>query len=111
MTNLILYTEPASHTIALVAITPRLYTLEAAAHHTGIHSDMLRHYCSLGLVDSEMKLVEGEPMFDDEALYRLRRIEHYRRHHGVNLQALPLLCALERKVDRLERELRFLRGP
>ena len=110
MTNLILYVGPTTGA-SLVALGQRLYSLEAAAYHTGIHPDMLRHYCSEGLVEAEVKHMQGEPVFDDEALYRLRRIEHFRRHHGVNLQALPLLCALERKVERLEQELRFLRGP
>jgi len=40
----------------------------------------------------------------------VRRIEHYRRHHGVNRQALPLLMDLLHEVERLQGELRFLRG-
>ena len=72
---------------------------------------MIRHYCALGLLGAERARDGHDPVFDDNDLYSLRRIEHYRRHHGVNRQALVLLCALERDVERLEGELRFLRGP
>ena len=54
---------------------------------------------------------DDDPTFDDNALYEIRRIEHFRRHHGVNRRALPLLCELWREIDRLKSELRFLRGP
>jgi DNA-binding transcriptional MerR regulator len=71
---------------------------------------MLRYYCQLGLFGEARARPEAELVFDDDALYELRRFEHYRRHHGVNRQTLRLICDLWRDVERLEAELRFLRG-
>ena len=87
-----------------------LYSLEAASHLTGVHADMLRHYCLSGLLGDARTVVDAELTFDDDALYEVRRIEHFRRHHGVNLRALPLVCNLSREIERLHAELRGLRA-
>lgn len=109
MINFILYTNPTLTLACVPAGAPAVYSLETAASLGGVHSELLRYYCQLGLFGPDR--AGAEPIFDDNALYELRRIEHYRRHHGVNLPALPLLCALWREVDRLEAELRFHRRP
>ena len=90
---------------------PPVYSLEAAASLTGVHPELLRYYCRQGLLGPERTDPDDDPTFDDNALYEIRRIEHFRRHHGVNRRALPLLCELWREIDRLKSELRFLRGP
>lgn len=110
MTNFVFYTNPTLTLVVVPAGTPARYSLAMAAHLTGVHPEMLRYYCRLGLFGPDGTDPGREPIFDDDALYALRRIEHYRRQHGVNRQALPLLHALEREVERLEGELRFLRG-
>ena len=109
MTNFIFYENPMMTIVCRPAGAPALYSLATAAHLTGVHPEMLRHYCQLGLLGADR--AGGEPTFDDNALYEVRRIEHFRRHHGVNLRALPLLCDLWREVGRLQAELRFRRGP
>lgn len=109
MTNFIFYVNPTVTLACVPAGTPVLYSLAAAAELTGVHPEVLRHYCRLGLLGAHRSA--GEPTFDDNALYEVRRIEHYRRHHGVTLQALPLFCGLSREVERLQAEVRFLRGP
>jgi DNA-binding transcriptional MerR regulator len=111
MTNFIFYANPTLTLVCLPAGMPVRRSLATIADESGIHPDLVRHYCLLGLLGPERTMRAPEPTFDDDALYTLRRIDHYRRHHGVNRQALVLLCALERDVERLERELRFLRGP
>jgi hypothetical protein len=110
MTNFVFYTNPTVTLACLPAGTPGRYSLATVAHLTGVHPDLLRYYCRLGLFGAGAADPRREPVFDDDALHALRRMEHYRRHHGVNRQALPLLRALEREVGRLEDELRFLRG-
>ncbi len=109
MTNFVFYVNPVVTLMGVPEESPALYSLETAAHLAGLHPEMLRHYCRLGLLGPQR--VEGEPTFDDNALYEIRRIEHCRRHHGVNLQALPLICELWREVERLQTELRFRRSP
>jgi DNA-binding transcriptional MerR regulator len=86
------------------------YSLEEAAELSGVHPDMVRYYVRLGILGEGSLRPGVEPIFDDDALYELRRIEHYRRNYGVNRRSLRLVCNLWREVERLEAELRFLRG-
>ena len=100
------------HETAAVVETPRglVYSLDRAAELAGVDTDLIRSYCELGLlaqVHSEGP--DAEARLAEDALYEVRRIEHFRRGHGVNLQALPLLCALVHEVERLRREVRHLR--
>ena len=106
-----IFSEQRSLTLVLAAPTaPETYSLEAAAELADVHPDLLRHYCSLGLLGADLISEDSRRVFDDEAIYEIRCIEHYHRHHGVNMQALPLLLDLLREVERLNAELRFLRG-
>ena len=85
------------------------YSLEQAAQLGGVHPELLRYYCQIGLF-TKVRTREGVALsFDDDALYELRRLEHYRRHHGVSRRTLRLLCALWREIDHLQTELRLLR--
>ena len=111
MINFVFYASPSRALICLPAGTPVRYSVETAADLAGLSPDIVRYYCQTGLLGAAFVASDVEPTFDADALFALRRIEHYRRHHGVNRQALPLLCALERDVERLEKEVRFLRGP
>ena len=85
------------------------YSLEEASQHTAVHPDLLRYYCRAGLLGKARMETEEEPTFDDACLYDIRRIEHYRHHHSVNLRALPLVLGLLREIDSMRRELNFLR--
>jgi hypothetical protein len=81
------------------------YSVEAAAGLAGIHPDLVRYYYRQGVITAPA--AAGEPVLDDDAVYELRRIEHYRRQYGVNRQALPLIGTLLRELARLESEVRF----
>jgi DNA-binding transcriptional MerR regulator len=111
MSDFVLSEKHTLTVVSLIEVRPANYPLETAARLAGVQPEILRYYCRLGLFGAARAQTEIEPTFDDNALYELRRIEHYRRHHGVNRQALPLLCDLWREIDRLQAELRFLRGP
>ncbi len=103
-----------NYSLVLVRVAeaaPATYSLEAAARFGGVHPEMLRYYCHLGLFGEERARPDVELIFDDDALYELRQFEHYRRHHGVDRKTLRLICGLRREVERLQTELRFLRGP
>ncbi len=88
-----------------------LFSLETAAGLTGVHPEMLRYYCRLGLLGPGLAEGMREPVFDEEALHEVRRIEHYRRHLAVSRQALPLVCELRRDAERRHIEIHFLRYP
>ena len=89
---------------------PAVHSLETAAALAGVHPQMLRHYCKLGLFGEARAQPDTEPVFDDDALYELRRFEHYRLKQGVNRKTLRLICGLWREVENLQAELRFLLG-
>lgn len=90
---------------------PVTYSLETTAHLVGVHPELLRYYCQSGFFGAARARAGAELSFDDDALYELRRFEHYRRHHGVDRQTLRLIFELRREVERLQAEVRFLRGP
>jgi hypothetical protein len=101
-------------TLALACVPagePVRFSLETAAGLTGVHPELLRYYCRIGLLGPELAGGTREPAFDEEALHEVRRIEHYRRHLAVSRQALPLVCALRREADRRHIEIHFLRCP
>jgi DNA-binding transcriptional MerR regulator len=104
---------PGKFSLTLVRVIPAgpaTYSLEDTARLAGVHPEMLRHYCRLGLFGAARARTGTDPVFDDDALYELRRFEHWRRHHGVSRRTLRLVCALWREIDRLQTEVRFLRG-
>jgi DNA-binding transcriptional MerR regulator len=86
------------------------YLLEEAAELAELHPEMLRYYCRLGLLGEALARPGADLVFDDDALYEVRRFEHYRRHHRVDRQTLRLICTLKREVERLQADVRFLRG-
>jgi DNA-binding transcriptional MerR regulator len=101
-----------TYSLTLVRITgnrPASYSLEAAASLAGIHPEMLRYYCRRGFFGEARERSQTDPVFDDDSLYELRRLEHYRRLHGVNRKTLRLLCDLWREVERLRIEVGFRR--
>ena len=106
--NFTFYTNP---TLTLICVPSRAsahFSLEDAAHITGVHAEMLRYYCRAGLIKASRGMLDTDPFFDDATLLEIRRIEHYRRHLGVGLQALPLICKLQRESERLQIGLNFL---
>ena len=99
--------------LTLVCVTetgPTTYTLETAADLAGIHPEMLRYYCRLGLCGDVCARHEDQLIFDDDAIYQLRRFEHYRRNNKLSRKTLRLIFSLWRDIELLQTELRFLRG-
>jgi DNA-binding transcriptional MerR regulator len=111
MTDFTFYSSPALTLVCASPDAPTLYSLEAAAGLTGVHPEMLRYYCRLGLLEARRSVWGEELLFDEDALSEVRRIEHYRRHLGVHRRALPLICELRRASERQHIELRFLQAP
>jgi len=87
-----------------------VYSLEAAAGLTGVPRRTLLVYCKSGLVRPAGGPPEGALTFDDEALYRIRRVEHFRAVHGINLAGIRMIFDLMNELERLQEEIRFLRS-
>ena len=96
--------------VRVTEVSPATYSLETTAELTGMHPEMLRYYCQLGLLGEARARPGAELIFDDDALYELRRFENFRREHGVSRKTLRLVIGLWREVERLQSEVRFLRG-
>jgi DNA-binding transcriptional MerR regulator len=111
MINFVFYSNPTLTLACRPAGAHPSYSLDEASYLTGVHSKMLGYYCRLGLLGPQRAGRQGEPVFDDEMLDDVERIEHYRRFLGVNRRALPLICELWREGERRQIELRFLRVP
>lgn len=86
------------------------YSLAEAAERTSVEPELLRRYCREGLLGTERATGEAEPVFDDDALYDVRRIEHLRHQQGVPLEVLPMVFHLVNEVERLREELRKVRS-
>jgi hypothetical protein len=110
-TEFTFYANPTLTLVCMPPEAPALFSLDFAAELTGVHPEMLRYYCRLGLLGKDRARMDCEPTFDEDALQEVRRIEHYRRRLAISRRALPLICALRREAERLEIEIQFLRGP
>jgi DNA-binding transcriptional MerR regulator len=86
-----------------------LYSLDAVVHLTGVSRRGILVYCKSGLVRSTGDTLRGEYAFDDEAIYTIRRVEHLRAVHGINLAGIRMIFDLMHEVERLQSEMRFLR--
>lgn len=109
MINFVFYANPTVTLACLPTGASAVYSLETAAYLGGVHPEVLRHYCQLGLFGEARTDPAFERVFDDNALFELRRIEHYRQHHGVGRTTMRHICELWREVERLQAEIRFLR--
>ena len=110
-TNFTFYANPILALICVPSDAPVLFSLEDAAHLTGVHPEMLRYYSRVGLIETPRGVFGPDLLFDESGLQAIRRIEHYRRNLGVGRVALPLVCEMQREGERRQIELHFLRYP
>ena len=87
-----------------------LYSLDAAAHLAGVPRRSILIYCRAGLVRPVVQPPYGVMEFTEEAIHTVRRIEHLRTVHGLDLAWLKTMFDLLDEVERLRAELRFLRN-
>jgi DNA-binding transcriptional MerR regulator len=108
--NNTVFAEERSLTLVCVPETGlATYSLETAAGLAGIHPEMLRHYCLLGLFGDALARPAADLIFDDDDIYQLRRFEHYRRNNQVSRKTLRLIFSLWRDIELLQAELRYRR--
>lgn len=87
-----------------------LYGLDAAAHLAGVPRRSILIYCRAGLVRPVLQPPYGVMAFTEEAILAVRRIEHARTVHGVDVAWIKALVDLLDEVERLRAEVRFLRS-
>ena len=102
---------PSSLALELFQPEPNvLYSLDAAAHLAGVPRRSILIYCRVGLVHAVFQQPYGAMGFTEEAIHTVRRIEHLRTVHHIDLAMLKTMFDLLDEVDRLRAELRFLRN-
>ncbi len=96
--------------VAVREFGPATYSLADAALVAGMPPELLRYYCRIGLCGEARTQPKADLTFDDAALYELTVLERYRRRHGLDRPTLRLIGGLQREVERLQTEVRYLRA-
>lgn len=84
------------------------YSLEMVVRITGVGRETLAEYCAHGLLPVAAEDLEAAA-FNDRLVCDIRRIVFLREQHGINLAGIRIIHELEAEVERLRRELRFVR--
>lgn len=98
------HTPPPHQTIEVTF--QALHTLSTAAAFAGISRETLKLYHSEGLVKEVGFGPQRDPLFNDDGLRQVRRIEHLRLRCGINLDGLRLMIGLMDEVEELHETLR-----
>lgn len=86
------------------------YSLDTAAHLAEVPRRSLLLYCRAGLIQPVIQPPYGVIEFTEEAIYAVRRIEHLRTLHGLDMSMIKILFELLDEVQRLRTEVRFFRS-
>jgi DNA-binding transcriptional MerR regulator len=84
----------------------KLYDIRTAAEYTSVDADGIRTYWEQGLVRAIDHQANGEPLFDEDAIYWLRRIQGLRAEMRLEGPGLRIVLDLLQEVERLRQELR-----
>jgi chaperone modulatory protein CbpM len=86
------------------------YSLEELARIGGVPPALVQRYLDEGLLEPVAGNARTSWVFDDSALFELRRIERLRREFGVNIAGVAVIHDLLRQIDELKAELERLRN-
>ena len=86
-----------------------LYSLDETAHHAGVSRRSLLVYCRAGLVRPVFLPPYGIMAFTEDTIYTVRRVQHLRAVHGVDVIWIKTIFDLLDEVERLRSEVRFFR--
>ena len=102
--------RPACLSIEVFQPRPNIfYSLDATAQLAGVPRRSILIYCRAGLVRPVVQPPYGVLEFTEEAIYTVRRIEHLRTVHRLDVAWLKTMVDLIEEVERLRAESRFLR--
>jgi MerR family transcriptional regulator/heat shock protein HspR len=82
----------------------RLYHLHEVLETVGISRRTLRMYEEVGLV-TRVEADEQTPIYAEEALETIRRIQRLRSDLGVNLAGVQVILEMRRKIEELQQSL------
>ena len=88
--------------------TGKLYDVRTASEYTAVDPDGIRTYCREGFIRATRYQENGEPLFDEDGIYWLRRIQSLRTEMRLEGPGLRIVLDLMQEVERLRQELRRL---
>lgn len=87
----------------------RVYVISAAAELAGMHPQTLRQYDRLGIVSPGRTRGRGR-RYSLRDIATLREVQRLSQDEGINLAGIKRILALEDEVDRLRRQVEYLRA-
>ena len=87
-----------------------VYSLEAVVQITEIPRTQIAVYCRHGLIAPLAGSESDDWRFDATAIHALRRLAGLRSEFGFNLAGARTFCELLAQIEKLQAEVRFLRG-
>lgn len=93
----------------MVAEDAQVYVISVAAELAGMHPQTLRQYDRLGLVQPGRTRGRGR-RYSLRDIATLREVQRLSQEEGVNLAGIKRILELESEVDRLRRQVDYLRA-
>jgi MerR family transcriptional regulator/heat shock protein HspR len=87
----------------------QLYVISVAAELAGMHPQTLRQYDRLGLVQPGRTRGRGR-RYSMRDIATLREVQRLSQEEGVNLAGIKRILELESEVERLSRQVEYLRA-
>jgi hypothetical protein len=95
--------------ITFVPVRHRVFDARQASEFTEIHPDLIVEFERAHLVDRCDTDKNGNPLFNDSGISRLRIISDLRRREKLSLRMMRLFCHMMDRLDRAETEVKHLR--
>ena len=93
----------------MVTDDAKVYVISVAAELAGMHPQTLRQYDRLGLVSPGRTRGRGR-RYSLRDIATLREVQRLSQDEGVNLAGIKRILELEAEVDRLQRQVEYLRA-
>ena len=100
--------DPSSTLQLFEPVAEEVYSIEAVVHITQTPRHLIAVYCRHGLIAPIGPPEHDGWLFDDEAIRELRHFQRLRDELRLELPALRVFVKLQREIERLKKEVRFL---
>ena len=95
--------------VTFVPVKHRVFDARQASEFTEIHPDLIVEFEKAHLVDRCDTDKNGNPLFNDSGICRLKIISDLRGREKLSLQMVRVFCHMMDRLDRAETEVRYLR--
>ena len=96
--------------ITVISASNQLLDISAASRLSGLHPDMIAEFERGKLVERSGSDQNGNPVFDEAGICRLRILSDLRDRERLSLRMTRVVCHLMDRLERAESEVRNLRS-